>query len=317
MIAAADNNLTREKIQQLLDAVGTRTALETDQCPDAKDYNWRQSSYFGREQLKKIEIFANRTASNVAANFKKIYVCDFDVAASSVTQHLAGEFLKPDDNNKKYYLAFAAKDQKIGVFTMPAQTAILWATQLLGDSKSDISEDRELSQLELSLLFDIVSAAIKAFSEAYTEIELTPLGEITKNKLPMEIDGIQDICKINLSVKKSNAEQTSEAYFLVLSDKLASIAGQSKTEIVSPQNVSKALLNHIQTIPVSMTIRFADVNLNLEQLMSLQADDTILLNKKINEPADVIFNDKIVFRARPAKSGDNYAVVITESYNKK
>jgi flagellar motor switch protein FliM len=316
MIAAADNNLTRERIQQLLDAVGTRTAPETDQYPDAKDYNWRQSSYFGREQVKKIETFAGRIASNVAANFKKIYVCDFDVTASSVTQHLAGEFLKPDDNNKKYYLALAANNQKIGIFAMPAQTAILWATQLLGDSKSDITEDKELSQLELSLLFDIASAAVKAFSDAYTEIELTPVDEITK-KLPMELDSIQDICKINLSVKKSNVEKPAEAYFLVLSDKLASIAGQSKTETVSPQNVSKALLNHIQTIPVSITVRFAGVNLNLEDLMSLQADDTIMLDKKINEQADVIFNDKVIFRARPAKSGDNYAVVITESYSKK
>jgi flagellar motor switch protein FliM len=200
---------------------------------------------------------------------------------------------------------------------MPAQTANTWATQLLGDVKSDTSAERELSQLELSLLYDIASAAIKAFSEAYAEIELLPAGEITKNRLPVDFDSIQDVCKISLNVKKAKSEQQTEASFIILSEKLSSIAGQAKTETVSAQNVSKALLNYIQNIPVSITIRFASVNLNLEDLMSLQADDTILLNKKINEQAEIIFNDKIIFRARPARSGDNYAAVITESYNKK
>ncbi|MEN6385878.1 MAG: FliM/FliN family flagellar motor switch protein [Phycisphaerales bacterium] len=316
MISAADSNLTRERIQQLLAAVGNKSSADTEQYPDAKDYNWRLSNYFGREHLKKIEKFANKAASNIASNFKKLYVSDFDISIASVTQHLGGEFIKPEDTAKNYYLAFAAKDQKIGVLAMPAQTANTWATQLLGDIKTDVSDERELSQLELSLLFDIASAAIKGLSDAFGA-ELTPVDEIAKNTLPFELDSIQDICKITLNVKKSNSDQTTQAGILFLSEKIAPIAGQAKTETVSAQNVSKALMNYLQQIPVSFTIRFADAKLNLQDLMSLQTDDTILLNKKISESADVILNDKVIFRARPAKSGDNYAVVLTESYNKK
>ncbi|HAL45268.1 MAG: hypothetical protein A2Y12_11135 [Planctomycetes bacterium GWF2_42_9] len=314
MISSMENNLTRDKIQQLLNAVGQRADKDTSQNINAADYNWRQSNYFTREQLKKIESFAQKTANNVGTNFKTLYQCNFDVTAS-VSQHTAGEFTKSDDANKQYYLAFAAKDQKVGYLAMPAQTAVLWATQLLGDTKSEVSTDKEMSQLELSLLLDIASIAVKAFSESYSS-ELTVNNEIVK-KIPFDIDSIQDVCKITIDVKKTGSEQASQAYFIILADKLSAIAGQVKAENISPQNVQKSLMNYIQNIPVSFTVKFADINLNLQDLMSLQANDTILLNKKVNEPVDVIFNDKVIYRAKPARTNDNYAVVISELYSKK
>jgi flagellar motor switch protein FliM len=309
-----ENNLTRDKIQQLLNAVGQRADKDTSQNINATDYNWRQSKYFTREQLKKIESFAQKAANNVAANFKTLYQCNFEITAS-VSQHTAGEFTKADDANKQYYLAFGAKDQKVGYLAMPAQTAILWATQLLGDTKSEISTDKEMSQLELSLLLDIASTAIKGFSESYSS-ELSANGEIGK-KIPLELDSIQDVCKITIDVKKTGSEQASQASFIIMAEKLSAIAGQVKTENISPQNVQKALLTYIQNIPVSFTVKFADINLNLQDLMSLQANDTIVLNKKVNEAVDVIFNDRVIYRAKPAKANDNYAVVISELYSKK
>ena len=72
MISTGDN-LSRDRIQQLLEAVGKRTDNDTSQNSDAVDYNWRLSNYFGREQLKKIETFGQQTASNIAANFKKLF----------------------------------------------------------------------------------------------------------------------------------------------------------------------------------------------------------------------------------------------------
>lgn len=312
-----DSTLTKEKIQQLLNAVGKRPQDGSLANPNALDYDWRTPKFFTREQLKKIENFGQKIASGLAANFKKLYYCDFEAIVSSVSQHLAGQFQNPADNAKNYFLALTSKDRRIACFSMPSQTAVQWATQLLGDSKSQPSQDKDLSALEITLLYDIASCAARAFSDAFADGDITPVGEITKNKFPLELDPIQDICCITVSVKKPSEATAASASFLVTSESLAAIAGQKQDGNVSPQNVSKALLNHIQAVPVPITVRLADVNLNLQDLMSIQPDDTILLNKKINEPVDVIYNNKIIFRARPAKSEDKYAVVLTEIYTKK
>jgi flagellar motor switch protein FliM len=315
MISVADNNLTREKIQQLLGAVGKRTSDVADQNPDAKEHNWRASKYFSNEQVKNVEAFAAKAAGNVAAGFQKLFFYNFNVAVTSVSQHTAGDFMQPG-GSVKYYLSFAAKDQQMGVFVMPSQTANLWASQLMGESKSTPASEKELSQLELSLLCDAASSAIKAVSDAYADVELKAVGEVSP-KFPLEVDNIQDICKVGLSIRKADAEQPVEAFFLFLSDKLTAIAGQSKAENIPPQNITKALMTHLHNIPVSMTIRFAGAKVNLQQLMALEPDDTILLDKKLSEPVEVIYDNKVVFRAKPARADDNYAVVITELYNNK
>ncbi len=315
MISAADNNLTKEKIQQLLAAVGKRGADVADLNPDARDHNWRASKYFSSEQVKNVETFAAKAAGNIAASFQKIFFYKFDVAVTSVSQHTAGDFMQPG-GSVKYYLSFAAKDQPAGLFVMPSQTANLWASQLLGESKAEPAAEKELSLLELSLLFDVASSSIKAVSDAYADTEMTAVGEVSP-KFPLEVDNIRDICKVGLNIRKVDTEQSVEAFFLFLSDRLTAIAGQSKAENISPQNITKALITHLHNIPVSMTIRFAGAKVNLKQLMALEPDDTILLDKKLTEPVEVLYDNKVVFRARPARADDNYAVVITELYNNK
>jgi len=315
MITAADNNLSKDKIQQLLAAVGKGTAQAADLNPDAKDYNWRASKFFSSEQLRKIEEFAAKIAENIAAGFQKLFFYNFEVKVSSVSQHSAGEFTQPG-GSVKYYLAFSSKDQPAGIFVMPSQTANIWASQLLGGSSADSAAEKELSQLELSLLLDVAAAAINAISSASGELQFAAVGEVSQ-KFPLELEPIQDICKVGLNIRKTDADKANEAFILFLSDKITAAAGQSKTENIPQQNITKALMNHLQSIPVQMTVRLAGATLNLQQLMAIEPDDTILLDKKITEPIDVLYNDAVIFRARPARTGDNYAAVITESYNNK
>jgi flagellar motor switch protein FliM len=315
MIAAADNNLSKEKIQQLLNAVGRGTSVVADLNPDAKDYDWRASKFFSSEQLKKVEEFAAKFGENIAANFQKLFFYNFEVSVSSVSQHSAGEFMQPG-GSVKYYLAFNGKEQPAGIFVMPSQTANLWASQLLGDSKAEAVEEKELSQLELTLLLDVAGSAINAVSAAYGETQFAAVGEVSQ-KFPLELEAIQDICKVGLNIRKADSDKSVEAFVLFLSDKISAVAGQSKTENIPQQNITKALMNHLQSVPVQMTIRLAGATLNLQQLMAIEPDDTILLDKKITEPVDVLYNNAVVFRARPARADENYAVVITESSNNK
>ncbi len=52
--------------------------------------------------------------------------------------------------------------------------------------------------------------------------------------------------------------------------------------------------------------------------MSLGVGDILLLDKKTDEPVELVVEDRVLFRGRPARSGGKYAVVITETaYNTK
>ncbi len=318
MSNTGNDNLTRERIQQLLAAVGAKSQEDTGQNIESVEYNWRQSHYFSQDQLKKVNDFAGKVAQNCAKKFTQLYHSDFNVTAASASQHFAGELIS-DDNKSEYYLNFGDGNQIFGLIGMPAQTAILWATQLLGDSKVAENADRDLSPLEQSLLFDIAFGIVEALSDSFDDYDLRPTSEIVKGRMPVEINTADEICKITISVKKSDSEKLTEAYFLILCDKLKTIAGQKEQtgENLSAQNISKAMLNHLQHVPVPVTVRLGSGIFNFQEIMSLQTDDILVLGKRVNEPVELVLEGKTAFRGRLAKSDSKYAMVITELCNKK
>ena len=318
MSNTAIRNLGREKIQQILASVGSQKADDSDKVETA-EYNWHQPHYFSSDQIEKLDSFTEKVAQGCAQKFTQLYHNDFNVAIISTTQHFADEFAAPKNTQNDYYLTVGTENQTFGLVGIPGKTAIIWATQLLGDSKSAEDSDRNLSQLEQSLLFDIASGIIEALSDPYDNHELHPAGEIVRGQIPIELEGTKELCKITFSVKTPDSKNSSEAYFLILCDKLQAVVGQKveTSKDFSAQDISKAMLDHLQDMPVSVTVQLAHAMFNFQEIMSLQVDDILLLDKSVNEPAELIVEGQTIFRGQPAKSDGNHAVVITELCNTK
>lgn len=308
--------MTKEKIQQLLASVGVQSHKDADKNIETSDYNWHLSHYFNRSELKKIDIFAQAVAHKIAANFSSLYQNKFDVEVNSITQHFASEFMT-SDIKENYFLAFGSADQVFGLIDIPNQPAILWSTQLLGDTKADSNTPRKLSQLEESLLFDIASSIINAYSVSSPD-ELTPTGEIACGRMPVEIDMMREVCKIAFTFKQANSDQVSQACLWVFSDVIQSVAGKAaKAENIPQQNISKAMLNHFMAMPLDVTVSLSNVRFNFQQVMDIQPGDIIVLDKNVNESADLIIDNNVLLRGKPAKSNGKYSVVVTELCNRK
>ena len=315
MSGGVTNSLSREKIQQLLVAVGSEPAEDITQV-EAAEYNWHESHYFNSEQLEKLDDFAKTAATAVAEKFSEFCRTELNVTITSTTQHFADEFLnQPSDSEQKdYYLTFGTKqEQMCGLIGMPEQAALNWAKQLLGDSESEKDPGRELSQLEESLLLDLVSALVEVFSGLDESFDFHSANSIVKQQWPLEIEGTEELFKISFNVKKADSEKSSETYLLILCSELESVAGKAEQDSAdfSADDVSKMILGHLQEMPVLITSQLASAVLSFEELMNLQADDILLLDKKVNQPVELIVDGRTVYYGRPAKSAGKYAVTIT------
>ena len=63
MISSVSNNLSKEKIQQLLAAVGAMPKEDTEKI-EATEYNWLEPHYFNDAQLEMIEKFTQKVATS-------------------------------------------------------------------------------------------------------------------------------------------------------------------------------------------------------------------------------------------------------------
>jgi flagellar motor switch protein FliM len=306
-------NLSREKIQQLLTTVGSEPNEDGTQI-EAAEYDWQQPHYFSSEQLSKLDELTKEAAKEMAERFAKFCNNDFDVAIISATEHFAAELRSQDQSMQTYCLTFgSSQDRQYGLICIPAQTAFIWATQLLGDSESSEDSERELSQLEESLLLDIASALIEAFFSHCENCDVKTGQSLDKKPLPLELQDTDAICKITFQVKKTDQENGSDAYILILCNELEPFVGKTSkaADRTSAADSSKAILEHMQEIQVSIRARLASTVLTFEQIVNLRPNDILLLNKRIDEPLELLVDGRTVFRGWPAKSAGRHAVVIT------
>jgi flagellar motor switch protein FliM len=71
----------------------------------------------------------------------------------------------------------------------------------------------------------------------------------------------------------------------------------------------------MQKMPIYITAQLASTVLTLKEIMSLEVGDILLLDKKVNEPIELITSGRTALLGRPARLAGKNAVVITELFN--
>jgi flagellar motor switch protein FliM len=311
-----ENSLSKEKLQQLITAIGSRPVEDTTKI-EADEYDWRQPHCFTCEQTTKLDDFAKKMCKVIIRKFTNLCRGNFDVRVDSITQHFAkallDQLLASEQND--HYIAFGTDpDRPCGLVAIPAQTALALVAQLLGDTEVEKDAKTELSQLEESILLDIATTIVEAFSEAHDSYTFQPAENIVRKLLPLDLEGAEELCKITLKIQKTDADET-EVSILVLCETLEPVVGKTEQETgQSPaEKISKAVLARLQKTSVSVAAQLTSTVLDFKELMSLQTGDILLLNKRVGEPVELIVDDRVAFLGQPAKSAGNYAVVVTET----
>jgi flagellar motor switch protein FliM len=168
--------------------------------------------------------------------------------------------------------------------------------------------------LEEAILVDIASAVVKALSDLHDTFDFNPAKELEKGMLPLYLDSTDEICKITFNVQQTDSENSSDAHILLPCKLLESVVGKTAKikNKYSPEKVSRAILEDFQKTTITVTGQLDSIKLTFEEILSLQPDDILLLDKKIDEPLDVIVDQVTVLRGSLAKSTGKYAAVVTE-----
>jgi len=316
MTNIAETNLTREKIQQLLAAVGSQSDTEEPQ-PEYTELSWKEPHCFSTHELEKINTFLDHASELIAQKFKSSCHFDFNITINSTSQCYADDFLAAiqSSEQKCYYLAFGTEPDKFSsVLGMPMPTAICWINLLLQDAEADENTDRDLSELEESFLLDIASIIIEALSQAYSDNELQTDEKVVHQQLPIALESIEKVFKIDFTIEQVEAKKKTEAFLIIPSGLLNPVAGRpsdTKTAF-SEEQVSQAILDHLQNLPVSVCAQLGAARLTFEDVMNLNTSDILLLDTKVDEPALLRVDGEGRFHCSPAQANGNFAVVITD-----
>jgi len=321
MTQTTENIPGRAKIQQLLAAIGSNSRDDSAQV-EAVDYDWHLPHFFNSQQMKQLDVFTAKVAALIAEKFTALCQKNFEVTIASTSEHFAGQFLgQGQDNNtqgpRNYYLPFGlGPEDPCGFASIPPQTAVIWATQLLGDASSKEGQNRSFSDLEMALLYDMTRSVVEAIAAANEKCAFRVSADSMTDSLPIQLKGTEEFCKITFKVKTAGSEAVSEAHILVLCEKLAPAIADSTQTIAkfSDKDITSAIQAHVEKISIPVTAQLACVPVTVEQALNLAVGDILLLDKKIDEPTLLIAAGRTVCKGLCAKSAGNYAIAVTETF---
>jgi flagellar motor switch protein FliM len=315
MTNTVDNSLTKDKIQQLLAAVGSQTDSEEPQ-PEVTELSWSEPHCFNNCQLESVNNFTNQVSELIAEKFKAACHCDFNVTINSTSQCYADEFLTQiqSSEQKNYYLAFGIEPENFSALLgMSMSTAVCWTNLLLQDAEADDNADRELSELEESFLHDISSVIIKAVCDAYPNSEFLIDDKVIHLQLPVSFESTEQLYKIDFTLEQPDSKKTSQAFVVIPCRLLNPVAGKpvDLKSVFSSEQISQVMLEHIQELPINVWAQLGSARLTFGEVMNLNSSDILLLDTTVDEPALLFVNGVERFQCQPAKSNGNFAVVIT------
>jgi len=316
MTGSIGNNLSREKLQQLLASIGSMQTSSENKNAEFVEYSWNRPHHFNNEQLKKLDNFSKKVGAIIAHKFFDLCQIDFKITITSITQHFAEEiFHNSADQPDHYYLAFAqGSELPCQAIEIPTKTAFLWTIPLLGNTGTTEETPENLTPLEEALLLDIASTLVKALADLHDSFDFNPAENLDKGLLPLYLDSTDELCRIAFNAQQADSGNSSDAYILLPCKMLEPVVGKTVNteDKYSPEKISRAILEDFQKTNITVTGQLDSIMLTFEEIVSLQPDDILLLDKKIDEPLDVVVDGVTVLRGSLAKSTGKYAAVIKE-----
>jgi flagellar motor switch protein FliM len=313
------NNLTLEKIQQLLSSVGIQQGKIDDKI-EATDYDWKQPHYFNSKQFEKLNDFADVMSSAIASKFSRFFQDSFEAQASEISQYYAGKFINEilESEKKDYYSILKnEKDFSCGLLILTTQTVMNWLKLLLGDEEAKENSEGQLSRLEESLLCDIVSCLSEAIINSNKQFNLKAAKEVLSNNFTLDIADSQELCRITFDIKQKDAEQGCRIDLLLPCSRFVPIVGTARKEQkLTPEQAKSVMLEHAKQLPVSVIARFTPAELSFEEILTLQKGDILMLDKKVTEPLELVVQGKAQYLAQPVKSQGKLAVMVTHTKKK-
>ena len=310
---------------------------------ESADYDWSVPHHFTAEQLERIDQFAAGIAERVCEVLLGLLHEPVEFELASVTQHYGGDRLdrqapeggdsqepQAEEGSETQEAAVEATDshsgsildaagRPCGLIVLPPVCASDWVRKLLGGQEATDGQ-RELSVLESALLADIASAVVDAFSVALQTAggrQLRADEQILKGQGVLPGQASSEFCQIDLRQKDSQDPQVLS--FVLFSETLEAAAGvESQRAKDSPAGDSGLEMTaHLERTPVTATALVGNAKVSMHQIATLEIGDVLLLDRQVDEPIDLIVQDRAVLCGFPVVSAGCYAVQIAspaESY---
>ena len=278
---------------------------------NAKDFDFSVPCCFGPGQLQQLADAAVQMASAVSAALTKELRGPVQLAAGPISQHYLGTLREATWEEPVFCVPLTLKGPLAGMLVLSGRQARAWVGTLLGGGASAPPADRPLSSLEASLVFDVVrvlTETIGACRSRALAMEFTE--QLFDNCRAIAGQDSEEWVRFSWSLEGSAGQPA--IVMLLPAEAVGPLAGWSTQRPTSEQS-RQAMLSHVQRAAVGLQVMLGQARLTMGELAQLESGDVLLLDRRADEPIDVLVGGKRLWLGRPAASRGQYAVQVVST----
>jgi flagellar motor switch protein FliM len=316
--------LSQSEIDELLKAfsqgeVKNLQNVEEKKPKKIRPYDFRRPNKFSKEQLRTLQIIFENFSRSLTSFLSGYLRTIVNVTVVSVDQLTYYEF--SNSLNNPVFIAIIDASPLEGPFLLELNNNTTYAMldRLLGGMGKGEFLDRDYTEIEVNLLTKIVKQILPLLQEPWSNIiDLVPslMRVETNSQFAQIISPNETVALCTLSVKINETEGmlnfcmphlTLEPIVPKLTTKFW-FSSMKKEEKVNPELIKEK----IDKTYIPLTVELGRTTVTVKDLLNFELGDVIMLDKKYNEPIDVIIDKKVKLRGIPGVKGRRYSVKITE-----
>lgn len=290
---------------------------EAEPNVQCQEYSWAVPHYFREEHEAALNEFVALLTKNISTEFSKVCHNTFSSKFLSISQHWGNSFINEilTDHNQ-YYVEIIGSDNKVcGILVIPKATATMWIASALMDIAAKQDEKEKMSSIEQSLLLDVSDSVVNGLANSLVSRGCSAVkasNKILGDRFILKIGDIQELVEINFAVLSGDHQM--EASIVLFSQVLDNVAGiiQRRKQSHTPEAVSAAIIRNIGKTIFNITAELGTAYLKMSQLLQLQSDDILLLDKTTDEKVSVLSGSQTIAYGWPVQSKGKLAVQVEQ-----
>ncbi len=319
--------LTQEQIDALLNSAMSGEVVEAsdDKGPDAKLYDFRAPKKFTKERIKILDgIFDNyaRLLSSYLTGLLRLY-CKVSLASIEEQRYFEFNNALPD------YVMMGTVDMGIRdddletpmtIIQLSNSLTYILIDRLLGGRGEYKDAERDFTEIEVSIMDKIINnmaALLHDPWEPYVEVNPNVVNIETNSRVFSAVDYDDTVMLVCLEATVSDTKTIITLCIPALSldgvmQKYVSKTARStrKFDAVREQERRDNIMNALNNSSLEITAELGKTTLDLYDVLNLQIDDIIPLDKSINSNVILKIGDRTWFDGKLGSFNQNKAVKI-------
>lgn len=282
-------------------------------------YDFRRPMTMAREHARVLEMafetFARQWGNQLTARLRAMA----QVTLDGLSLQTYDEYVRGLPGTTAMMLCSVEQTRQTAVVQVPVSATMVWIDYMLGGpGTGDAREDRELTEIELTLLRGVMGAALGDLGYAFSS--LTPL-DVTLRSVQYNPQFVQAVPAsdavlvatflMRVGEREDVASVMFPAEVLLAAVRQADGAGSRSVEDQRAHELAVLDLEAaVEDVPVEVAVRFAPVVVRPRDVVGLAVGDVVPLSHPSSQPLDVVVDGVVLARAAAGNNGSRLACMV-------